>query len=268
MGTWGKKLYSNDIACDVRDSYINLLKKQYSSQDAYEQVKREYKEVFGKDEEPIFWFALADTQWKTGRLTEDVKEKAFMYLEALKDNRFADLRGKLNQPMPPKKKFSKQQDFVKNPWEVGDIYAYQLHGEDAAKYECEGKYMLLQKVGNRNWYGYGKFSLLQMYDKIFEEIPKKEVIKNLTILPMALAPGDGDTPDRIEDYLPSFTFYTKTIRIIYKKNDYPAKHLTFIGNMPVEEDTTGNYDDLLWEKNDDGMYLDYYFSWKRWREKK
>lgn len=28
------------------------------------------------DEECFIWYALAESQWKTGRLTEDVKEKA------------------------------------------------------------------------------------------------------------------------------------------------------------------------------------------------
>ena len=36
--------------------------------------------MFYKDdeEEPSFWFALADTQWKYGRLLPEVKEKAIL----------------------------------------------------------------------------------------------------------------------------------------------------------------------------------------------
>ena len=37
--------------------------------------------LFGdKEEEPLFWFALADTQWNYGRLLPSVKEKALLFL--------------------------------------------------------------------------------------------------------------------------------------------------------------------------------------------
>ena len=33
-----------------------------------------------EDEGPLFWLALADTQWEYGRLTEPVREKALQLL--------------------------------------------------------------------------------------------------------------------------------------------------------------------------------------------
>ena len=35
MGTWNKRLYSNDTTCDVRDTYIDFLKQQFSNEKAY-----------------------------------------------------------------------------------------------------------------------------------------------------------------------------------------------------------------------------------------
>ena len=33
------------------------------------------------EEEPLFWFALADTQWNYGRLLPEVKEQALAWLD-------------------------------------------------------------------------------------------------------------------------------------------------------------------------------------------
>jgi len=76
MGTWSSSLYGNDTTLDVRDSYTDYLLEQLSNQEALEKTLADYQELIGTDEEPLFWFALAETQWKVGRLTPEVKEKA------------------------------------------------------------------------------------------------------------------------------------------------------------------------------------------------
>jgi len=83
MGVWGTALYSNDTTCDVRDTYMNLLKyKLYNSKDAYENILEVYNGmIINSDEEPLFWYALADTLWRVGRLLPDVKEKALLWIE-------------------------------------------------------------------------------------------------------------------------------------------------------------------------------------------
>ena len=82
MGTWNRKLFSNDTACDIRDTYIELLRNQYSEEEAYDRTCREYSELIGSEEEPSFWFAIAAVQWQVGRLTPDVREKALSWIEA------------------------------------------------------------------------------------------------------------------------------------------------------------------------------------------
>lgn len=67
MGTWSISLYGNDIAGDVRDTYVNLLKEQKSDKEAQTETIEQYQECMGTDEECFVWYALADTQWKNRR---------------------------------------------------------------------------------------------------------------------------------------------------------------------------------------------------------
>lgn len=81
MGTWNIGLFSNDSMSDVRDTYIELLKQQVSNETAFERTYEEYQELIGTENESLFWYALADTQWHVGRLMPVVKEKALYYIE-------------------------------------------------------------------------------------------------------------------------------------------------------------------------------------------
>ena len=81
MGFWGTQLYANDLTCDVRDTYIDYLKeKQLSDESAFSELLDSFKEL-DEDEKPLFWYAIAETQWKLGRLTDDVKIKALEYID-------------------------------------------------------------------------------------------------------------------------------------------------------------------------------------------
>lgn len=73
------------------------------------------------EEEPLFWFALADTQWNYGRLQPEVREKALYFLsqeDELERWREAGekqlkawmstrdhLKEKLLSPQPPEKRY-------------------------------------------------------------------------------------------------------------------------------------------------------------------
>lgn len=82
MGAWGSSLYANDTTSDVRDSYAELLQNQESGFEAYQKTVEKYEELMDdEDEEPLFWYALADTQWQYGRLMSNVKIKALAWIE-------------------------------------------------------------------------------------------------------------------------------------------------------------------------------------------
>jgi len=82
MGAWGPKLYQDDVAQDVRDEYKELLKIGLSNEEATKKLINDNKGLIDDvDDGPIFWFALADTQWKLGRLLPEVKDKAIQYIQ-------------------------------------------------------------------------------------------------------------------------------------------------------------------------------------------
>ena len=120
----------------------------------------ECNEELIEDEEigPLFWLALADTQWKYGRLTNEVKEKALDVINSGKDLErweedkkiyekrkkvLEDLKERLNAKQPEEKKIRKM-TFTRPNWKVGDILLYQIQEEDLKDHKWYGKYVLLK----------------------------------------------------------------------------------------------------------------------------
>lgn len=280
MGTWNSGLYSNDTTRDVKDTYISFLEKQYNNEDAFLKTYEEYKEIIGTEDEPLFWYALADTQWSVGRLMPKVRDMALGFIGEkagcsqwedspkyiLKwKNALQKLAEKLVSPMPPEKSFVRQVEFTRNPWGVGDVYAYQFHTELAAEHDLKGKFILFQKVGNVEYYKDTVYSVVQIFDKIFASLPDLGEIENIRILPQVSPPGVNGCPDKIGSYIPSFQWFLKATMLYEKQAHYPKKHFTFIGNKQIAEVMCSGNDctDFLLTK--DGMedwLIDFYLLWK------
>ncbi len=212
MGAWGSGLYANDSTCDVRDAYEKFLRDGLDNAAAYEKTLEACREYLEDDEEPSFWFALADTQWRLGRLLPEVKAKALEWIE--KDggldlweesaNKGAGwkktlqtLKNRLESPAPPEKKFGKRRIIDMNIWNLNDIYAYRLNGKLAAENNMLGKYMLIQKVGDgKVWMPSGDqpTMLLLIYDKIFDKLP---ILDNLELNSMRILPMDYSPPNAL-----------------------------------------------------------------------
>lgn len=155
MGAWGPAIFSNDITCDVRDSYIERLAVGMSDEDAEQQTIDEYQ-----DELPEKWIALAVTEWKKGRLTENVKTNAIAAIgEELSclDNWKASMQAKrkrallaavdmLHSAMPPRRKVGMPSWAWKCPWSVGDVLRYKILYPGAEFEAFIGKYVLFQVV--------------------------------------------------------------------------------------------------------------------------
>ena len=76
MGIWGAELYQNDTSLDIKDEFEELFKNGKTAREITEKLIEDYKGIMGKpDEEPLFWYALADTQWDFGVLLPEVKKK-------------------------------------------------------------------------------------------------------------------------------------------------------------------------------------------------
>ena len=152
MGTWGVNLYQDDTALDVKEEYKYKLHMGKTNEEATEEIIEENQDLIEDiEEQSLFWFVLADTQWNLGRLEEYVKNEALKYIELGTDlERWKDdtklyekrrkvlekLREKLLTPQPEEKKISKYRIY-KCEWKIGDVFAYKLKSEYAKQNKLE-----------------------------------------------------------------------------------------------------------------------------------
>lgn len=172
MGAWGTGLYQDDIAEDVKLDYYKCFREDgLDNEAAYQKLLSSYSKIINDPEGgAIFWFALSDTMWDLGRLTEEVKEKALYHINAGKDIErwgaeseakaakrkqvLAKLKEKLESPMPKEKKIGKKRIF-KNKWQLGDMYVMPIEKQYPRFPDMTVKYLLLLKVDDRaGWKGH------------------------------------------------------------------------------------------------------------------
>ena len=168
MGTWGPKLYQDDLAEDIRDYYKEQLRKGKKGTDITQELLNEYHtEISDSEEASVFWFALADTQWNLGRLEDKVKETALKYIlsgddlerwkldnpEMVKarERAIEELRQKLLSPQPKEKRVG-QRRIYRCQWKIGDVFAYRLESDLAKERGLYGRYFLIQKIDEGEWY--------------------------------------------------------------------------------------------------------------------
>lgn len=190
MGTWGPKLYQDDIAEDVRSYYKDQLKRGKSNDEATTELIEQNRDIINDaDDAPIFWFALADTQWDLGRLLPFVKENALAYLHngsdlerwknenhkdyAVRGKILGELEVKLNSPMPSEKKIS-QHKLYKCEWKIGDVFAYKLEGDYAIKNGLKDRYAIIYKVDESTWWPGHIIPVVYIKLSDGTEIPKSE----------------------------------------------------------------------------------------------
>ncbi len=172
MGIWGAKLYQDDLALDIKEEYIGKLERGLDNQKALEEVIKENEESLEDDvEKTVFWLALADTMWKVGRLTQEVKQKALQIINKeenlkiwkeqgskreyeIRKEELNKLREKLNSPMPKEKQLCKKEKKLssnrqKSKWNIGDTYAYQLKSEKAKELGLYKRYLIFRKIADR-----------------------------------------------------------------------------------------------------------------------
>jgi hypothetical protein len=94
VGTWGPAVFSDDLACDIRDDFRDLIAEGASPEDATEQLLRQYRSSLGNDDErAVVWLALASSQWSAGRLIPRVREPAMAIIESGEDLRRLEALG-------------------------------------------------------------------------------------------------------------------------------------------------------------------------------
>lgn len=205
MGAWGTGLYQDDDTCDIKEEYLTYLRIGMSNEEALEELI-ECNEELIEDEEigPLFWLALADTQWKYGRLTVEVKEKALEVINSGKDLErweedkklyakrkkvLEELKERLNTKQPEEKKMRKM-TFERPNWKVGDILLYQILNEKLKDHKWYGKYVLLKVMGTEKFTigyldkdkYYHEEELVSIYNWIGHKEIKPEKINQLKII--------------------------------------------------------------------------------------
>ncbi|RPD43427.1 hypothetical protein [Paracnuella aquatica] len=156
MGTFGTAIFSDDFACDIRDEFKELIGKGMTSEEATKfMIASNSDSLSDEDEGSVFWLSLAAIQWKTGRLLEDVKQKAIEVINtgsdlkrwedegdeklvAKRQRELVKLKEQLLSPQPAQKIIAKvYKEFTS--FEVGDVFSYA---------HSSGKYALFRVIGH------------------------------------------------------------------------------------------------------------------------
>lgn len=239
MGTWGPKIYENDLSQDIRDYYEELLENEESTENIIDKLCTQFnEEVTDADESFIFWTTLADILLEHGNLTDFVKEKALKeieyghdleiwekeareeeYIERKKE--LEELKVRLNtNKIPEKKENSKQQknkDFI---WNVGDVYAHKIKNP-----QYEGQYLILRKVEDIKYKYYKKSAIIYVQITKNKNLPKS--LEELNQLEYIVISNEGNVRHQ----------YRMILNDISKKS---ISDLIYIGNfinvdMPKDE---------------------------------
>ncbi len=158
MGAWGTSIFSDDTACDVRDTYEDLLRYNRTPEEA-ERLTIAELEMANADVESSAWLALAATEWRCGRLLSDIALTKAIHIidndvdinlwetDKQKESRrkaLVKLRKQLLSPLP-RAKTLKPLPVIHSPWNIGDIIAVKM--PDVDKYPLtSGQYALLHVI--------------------------------------------------------------------------------------------------------------------------
>lgn len=167
MGNWGTGIYQNDVSEDVKNDYIAKLKGGKSDEEALQEILLEYMlESSDDDSKCDFFLGLADTLWKVGRLTEEIKNKALESIEAdnlsgrwktendriKRKETLKQLDKRLRSQMPEPKRITSHKPYLFG-WKKGEVYTFQIKN-NVENYETYmGWYVLLyvDEVKKKDW---------------------------------------------------------------------------------------------------------------------
>lgn len=253
MGTWGHKLYDDDFASDIRDYY----KEQYNKGKSNEEIVLALKEdnadsLTDEEEAPLFWFALADTQWDYGVDDVEARENALFHLRSKTDlQRWEEagpsavakraailqkLEDKLQSPLPKLRKPKKTRSYHCQ-WKMGDVYAYPLESAYAEEKGLKGRYFVFHKIGEGPYYPEHIIPIVRVKITKGNTLPtSEEELNKLPYVQVSRNPfgrvfiAPGKSKEDVSDQLNRFPSYT--IRLINSSKRSIPKSLIYIGNFP------------------------------------
>lgn len=280
MGVWGTSLYANDSTSDIRGDYLDKLKRGKTNEEATRELID--TNIDDAEEEPLFWFALADTQWNYGRLLPKVKEKALFYLSQDKElerwkgfgqkklsaweKTLETLKKKLESPQPPIKKVSKYR-FYRCKWNMGDVFAYRFTGNYSLEKGFKGKYVIFRKVSEDTWWPGHIIPVVQVYKWLGDDIPSINRLSDFDLLPACYNSSEfKKNPNKLLEY--------KIKLISESEKAIPKENLIFLGNLPGDDiipfqghDYWTGYPEVGWESSKynikfEHYVIDMYLAWR------
>lgn len=277
MGSWDVKLYSIDTALDIKDDYIDQLKRGKTNEQVTGDLIAQSQDLLADEEEAAeFWFALADTQWKYGRLVPHVREKALEYLERQEHLKrwkeagekqynarikvLEDLKTELLSPMPPEKNVS-QYRLYKCQWKIGDVFAYKFESDYSKEKGFYGKYILFRKVDEDTWWPGHVVPVVHVYKWIGNDVPNISIIKKLPCLPQFYKPiaYKNIQSDKI---LYRMTLLNTSKRVIPTNNLYLLGNLQDVNFSKKYKNERMNSYECYW-KDFEQYIIDDYINWEK-----
>lgn len=271
MRALGPAIFSDELAAAVRREYSALLSIGRSDEEVERQLI-EYYDVFANDggpDEAVFWFALALSEWKKGRLSSLAKKRALDCIENginLKSwdipgeqknyqKRVAvieELKEKLLSEQPERKKVKKL-TIHHCPWKEGDLLAYRAISCPPEKY-LYNKYLLLRVVEVQKYplsriapdACYEEMMIIAVYDWIGDCIPngidaeKLDFIPTYVNVPLTIS---KTVVDNLAERL------SENLRSAYKELIF-GKGAKYCFNLPYKSTKSEKVDITLISQND------------------
>ncbi len=144
MGAWGTGFYSDDYTMDVRDNYLDLLRKKVPPEEAVSQMEAQWRPNRDGEQGYLFWLTIAFLQWEYGHLLQERREKALTILSGPVDQeRWREASSKDQQKRrevmeklaaklqgePEKVKKLRPYTHKRLPWQAGDVLSLRLGRE-------------------------------------------------------------------------------------------------------------------------------------------
>lgn len=271
MGAWGTAIFSDDLALDIRREYNVLLASGKETKEVENMLINYYASILNCNDpdEDVFWFALALCEWKSGRLSSDVKAKALSALDCGRDlERWNTVDNQKNyrkrkkvlkefqdvilSPLPPVKKIKKP-TVHHCPWPVGSLLAYRIVANKRylSDHPCFMKYVLLRvikieknpvsKLFDTEYYNESMY--VGLYNWIGSTIPDPKIVSDLKYIPIAefTLPKPVNAVDlSILDSLPeeSRNVIKKSIESLFEKKIITCAQLDWLSTKDEKGDIT------------------------------
>lgn len=229
MGAWGAGVFSDDLACDIRDQFRELIGDGKSTEAATKQILVDYDDTLDdEDEGPSFWIALAATQSQCGRLMDRIGDKAVKIIDkggdlarwkaldgnakdlAARKAALSKLRkallGPQRQPTKIRKAYADQTD-----WKVGHAISYRLKS---------GNFVIMRVLGIEDM-GKSLYPIVELCDWIGREIPSPSRIAKLRRKQTKLYKKPG-RPSAFDIHDHKFSVYANSPR------EFPAERVAVV----------------------------------------